>query len=67
MHRRRVREADDRALRGLKPSDSLSPGLGACLVQQREAHVFQLVRSDLDGVNIGDLELDARLRHRSIS
>ena len=38
-----------------------------CLVQQREALLLQLVRTDLDGVSVGDLELDARLRHRSIS
>ena len=36
-------------------------------MQQREALVFQLVPSDLDGVNIGDLELEAHLRNRSIS
>jgi hypothetical protein len=36
-------------------------------VQQREPLLFQVVRSDLDGVNIGDLELDAHLRQRSIS
>ena len=38
-----------------------------CLVQQREALLLQLVRTDLDGVSVGDLELDAGLRHRSIS
>jgi hypothetical protein len=38
-----------------------------CLVQQREALLLQLVRTNLDGVSVGDLELDARLRHRSIS
>jgi hypothetical protein len=66
MQRGRVRQADDRTLARLKPSDRLSPGLGTCLVHQRVALFFQLVRSDLDGVSVRDLELDARLRHRSI-
>src|SRR6478609_3478563 len=33
-----------------------------CLVQQREALLLQLVRTDLDGVSVGDLELEAGLR-----
>jgi len=36
-------------------------------VQQREALVLQLVCSDLDGVRVRNLELDARLRYQTIS
>jgi hypothetical protein len=52
MHRGRVRDADDRALDGLQASDGLSPRLGMCVVQQREALLLQLVRCDLDGVGV---------------
>jgi len=61
---RTVGQADDRSRAGLKSSDRLSPR-GTCLVWQREASVLQLVRSDLDGANVRDLELDARPRHRT--
>ncbi|MDT5347859.1 MAG: hypothetical protein QOH91_1146, partial [Mycobacterium sp.] len=63
----RVRDADDRALDGLQSSDGLSPRLGMCVVQQREAPLLQLVRCDLDGVGVRDLELDAGLRHRPLN
>jgi hypothetical protein len=67
MHPGRVREADDRTLAGLQSSDGLSPRLGTCLVEQREALLLQLVRSGLDGVSVRDLKLDTRLWHRSLS
>jgi len=67
MHRGRVREADDRTLARLKPSDGLSPGLGARVVEQREALLLQLVRHDLHGVSIRDLELDAHRRPRPLT
>src|SRR5258706_13574530 len=57
MHRGRVGDADDRTLAGLQSSDGLSPRLGTCVVEQREALLLQLVR---------DLELDARLWHRPL-
>src|SRR5258708_7129633 len=66
VHRGRVREADDRTLAGLQPSDRLSPRLATCVVQQREALVLQLVRSDPDGVSVRGLEIDPRLRHRPL-
>src|SRR5712671_4702453 len=61
MHRGRVGDADDRTLAGLQSSDGLSPRLGTCVVEQREALLLQLVRCDLDGLSVRDLELDARL------
>src|ERR1700741_1712034 len=61
MHRGRVRDTDDRALDCLQSSDGLSPRLGMRVVQQREALLLQLVRCDLDGVGVRDLELDAGL------
>src|SRR6267143_3028570 len=64
MHRGRVGDADDRTLAGLQSRDSLSPRLGTCVVEQREALLFQLVRCDLDGLSVRDLELYARLWHR---
>src|SRR6478672_13648368 len=67
MHRGRIREGDDRALDGLQSSDGLTPRLGTCVVQQREALLLQLVRCDLDGVGVRDLELDASLRHRPLN
>jgi len=51
---------------GLQSSDGLSPRLGACVVEQREALLLQLVRCDLDGLSVRDLELDARLWHRPL-
>src|SRR6266496_2715426 len=66
VHRGRVGDADDRTLAGLQPSNGLSPRLGACVVQQSEALVLQLVGSGLDGVGVGNLELDARLGYRPI-
>src|SRR5260370_21792173 len=64
MHRGRVGDADDRTLAGLQSSDGLSPRLGTCVVEQREALLLQLVRCDLDGLSVRDLEFDARLWHR---
>src|SRR5450756_2870367 len=66
MHRGRVGDADDRTLAGLQSSDGLSPRLGTCVVEQREALLLQLVRCDLDGLSVRDLELDARLWHRPL-
>ena len=37
------------------------------VVQQPEALLLQLVRCDLDGVGVRDLELDAGLRHRRLN
>jgi hypothetical protein len=61
VHRGRVGDADDRALAGLQPSNGLSPRLGARIVEQGEALVLQLIGSDLEGVAVSNLELDARL------
>jgi hypothetical protein len=58
MHRGRAGDADDRALAGLQPGDGLSPRLGTCAVEQREALLLQLVRCDLDGLSVRDLELE---------
>src|SRR5258708_33932333 len=66
MHRGRVGDADDRTLAGLQSSDGLSPRLGTCVVEQREALLLQLGRCDLDGLRVRDLELDARLWHRPL-
>src|SRR5260370_4208563 len=66
MHRGRVGDADDRTLAGLQSSDGLSPRLGTCVVEQREALLLQLARCDLDGLRVRDLELDARLWHRPL-
>src|SRR5712691_11772506 len=66
MHRGRVGDADDRTLAGLQSSDGLSPRLGTCVVEQREALLLQLVRCDLDGLSVRDLELDARLWDRPL-
>src|SRR5262245_38904623 len=67
MHRGHVRDADDRTLDGLQASDGLSPRLGMCVVQKREALLLQLVCCDLDGAGVRDLELDAGLRHRQLN
>ena len=63
LYRRR-----DPDLRHRRPqsSDGLSPRLGTCVVEQREALLLQLVRCGLDGLRISDLELDARLWHRPL-
>src|SRR5258708_23106946 len=66
MHRGRVGDAAQRTLAGLQSRDGLSPRLGTWVVEQREALLLQLVRCDLDGLSVRDLELDARLWHRPL-
>src|ERR1035441_5296310 len=66
MHRGRVGDTDDRTLAGLQPGYGLSPRLGTCVVEQREALLLQLVRCDPDGLSVRALDLDARLWPRPL-
>lgn len=52
---------------GLEPGDRLAPGLGVRLVKEGEALVLELLCCELHAVRVGDFELDADLRYRSIN
>src|SRR5690349_9752873 len=66
LERGRIREADDQALGGLKPSDGLPPRLEPRAVEKGEPLLGQFLGSDPHAVGVRDLELDACLRHRSV-
>jgi hypothetical protein len=55
------------ALRCLQPGHRLTPRLDTRRVQQLMARLFELAGGTIDGFRIGDVELDAHLRHRSFA
>ena len=66
VQRGRVRDSDDRPLRRLQPRHRLAPRLLARRVQQIVARVLQLLRRCGHRRRVGDVELDADLRHRPV-
>ena len=61
-----VRQTDDQALWGLKSGDGLSPRLELCAVEESEPVSAQFFGGDPHPIRVRHLELDARLRNRSI-
>src|SRR4051794_22313277 len=66
VHPRRVGDADDDAFSGLETGDGLAPGFLARTVQQLVPSRFELFCGELDGADVGHVELDARLRNGAI-
>ena len=64
--RGRMRDADDHAFRGLQPCDGLPPRLLPGVVEQVEPAAFELPRGGAHRIRARDIELDARLRDRSL-